>query len=437
MTRQAGLKERVYARLDARLNHRGPEPVALALSGGGDSRALMALTAGWARERQRKLLVLTVDHRLNPDSGNWTEQAAKAARAEGADWQGLVWTTARAGSAVQARARQARHGLLAQAARAQGARVILLGHTQDDVAENLWMQGDGGTVGDLREWSPSPVWPEGRGIMLMRPLLEEKREALRDYLRLQGMDWIDDPANEDSHYHRVRARKAMALTALTGEAGSFQHRELPVFVWQAGGLAPYGVLEFSRKALSAASGRGLATALLCASGQSRPPRGERLKALQARLVDDGDFTAVLSGARVEVSDDRVMILREAGEMQRSGLGPLALMAGQSHVWDGRFEISAKEEGHTVLPARGLMASLDDRDREQLLQLPASVRPTMPVIVCQGSERVVLAFNKAKVTALAVPRFLLNCPAGMGETTQEAGLFASIHGITRSTTLFSV
>ena len=33
----------------------------------------------------------------------------------------------------------------------------------------------GSTLGRVREWSPSPVWPEGRGLMLLRPMLEVRR----------------------------------------------------------------------------------------------------------------------------------------------------------------------------------------------------------------------------------------------------------------------
>ncbi len=428
----AALKERVFARLDARLNHQGPEPVALALSGGGDSRALLALAAEWGRARGRAIVALTVDHRLNPDSANWTRKAGEAAHAEGVAWRDLVWNEARGGTAVQARARAARHELLADAAREVGAKVILVGHTLDDVAENRWMQRDGGTVGNLREWSASPAWPQGRGLMLMRPLLGERREDLRAYLAEAGKDWIDDPANEDSRYHRIRARQALA-----GEVERDAAHDLHMFEWRAGSLAPFGVLEFSRADLNAANGRVLATALLCASGQTRPPRGDRLQSLRERLGSEEAFTAVLSGARVEVQDDAVTILREAGEMQRSNLEPLPLEPNVPAVWDGRFEIVTDEQGMTVHPAKGLMSKLPDEERRILSALPASVRASLPVIVCQGSYRPSLAFHKAKVSALAGLRFLLNCPAGMGETTQEAGLFASTHGITRSTTLFSV
>ena len=406
--------------------------MALALSGGGDSRALLSLAAKWARLRGRTLVALSVDHRLNPQSQDWTRRAGEAAHSEGVNWISLAWADARSGTGIQARAREARHSLLANAARDAGARVILVGHTLDDAAENQWMQRDGGTLGDLREWSPSPVWPDGRDIVLVRPMLSERRQALRDYLTAQGKDWIDDPANEDPHYQRVRARMALA-----GGVQAIIPAPLKAFDWTAGPLAEFGVLEFSRKALVAAGGRALAVALLCASGQVKPPRGDRLDALRERLLGDEDFTAVLSGARVEVTGDQVLTMREAGEMIRSGLQPLELVAGTPAVWDGRFEITVGTSGCSVVPARGLMAKLSDADRVILASLPASARSVQPVLVGAGDARPALAFGNARLLSLAASRFRLNCPVGMGETTQEAVLFETTHGETRSTTLFSV
>ncbi|MBW8304918.1 MAG: PP-loop family protein, partial [Brevundimonas sp.] len=83
---------RVRERLTARLETGAPYPLALALSGGGDSLALLEIAAGWARDHGRPLLALTVDHGLDPASAGWTAFAGEAARAVGADWQALSWT---------------------------------------------------------------------------------------------------------------------------------------------------------------------------------------------------------------------------------------------------------------------------------------------------------------------------------------------------------
>ena len=456
------LAGRVLSRLDARLNHAGPGPVALALSGGGDSLALLDIAAAWARARGRRLLALTIDHNLNPDSADWTRFAAEAARAAGADWRGLVWQGARGGPGVPARARAARHALLAEAAREAGARVILTGHTADDVSEGEWMRAEGASLGRLRDWSPSPAWPEGRGLMLLRPVLEERREALREHLRARGLSWLEDPANSDLRYGRGRARAALkkALPLKGGGRGggvdavaSAQARvtmpslEAPSQAPRAhphprpfpprGGREAYsdqawaGVLPLSRDAAASA----LSAVLLCAGGGATPPRGDRLAALQARLAAGEDFVAVLCGARVEASGIKVLAMREPGEWKRRPAAPVALTSGRPAVWDGRFEIVTDQPDLRVEAAAGRLAQLSDRDRAGLARLPAAARAAAPVLI-DGEGRPVLAWSAADVRALGLRRLALASAAFTGETTQEDGLFQTLHGETPPSDLFS-
>ena len=185
--------------------------------------ALLAIAAVWAKRAGRRVLAITVDHRLNPDSGDWSRRCEAAARAVGADWIERRWEEEKPATGLPAAARRARHGLIADAARDAGAKVVLFAHTADDIAESDWMRERGSTLGRLREWSPSPAWPEGRGLMLLRPMLEERREGLRGWLREAGRDWIEDPGN--AGFGRGRARAALTplpsgegLSARTPEA---------------------------------------------------------------------------------------------------------------------------------------------------------------------------------------------------------------------------
>jgi len=142
------LTELADAVLDRRLAQNTTAPIALALSGGGDSMALLSLAQSWATRRGRRLLALTVDHGLHAASGTWTAFAGDAARRAGADWRALHWTDEKPKTGLPAAARTARHRLLANAAREAGARVILFGHTADDVAEGEVMRpADAPTLG--------------------------------------------------------------------------------------------------------------------------------------------------------------------------------------------------------------------------------------------------------------------------------------------------
>jgi tRNA(Ile)-lysidine synthase len=351
-----GLERAVGAGLDRRLLKHGPRPIALAFSGGGDSLALLLAAADWARSAGRRLIVLTVDHRLQPQSADWTHACAATAERLGLAFRALAWTGDKPATGLPAAARAARHALIADAARAEGARVILMGHTADDLAEARLMRAEGSTTPDAREWSPSPAWPQGRGVFLLRPLLGLSRAEIRAWLAARGEAWIDDPANDDPAYARVRARRALAGGAAAPEAGPTA---------SAAGLAlacrpdPTGGFDIGREALRAAEPRALArfvaAACLCAAGTDRPPSRERVVRLAGRLTDAPPLVVSLAGARIEADAAQVRFRREPGEAARGGLKPLSLAAGETGVWDGRFEIAAtramqvRADGRTTLP----------------------------------------------------------------------------------------
>ena len=419
----------MYARLDARLQSYVAHPLAVALSGGGDSVALLEVAAGWAASRGRRLIAITVDHDLNPDSPRWSARCRAQAEGLGVGWTLCRWAGPKPSTGLPAAARHARHALIAEAARAAGVRVVLFGHTADDLAESDWMRTGGSTLGGLRDWSPSPAWPEGRGLMVARPLLDETRETLRVYLRDAGLSWIEDPANTDLRYGRSRARQALsgALTTVPTVSAASQERSAngPLTACD---IAALGILEVPRDV----DGHALSAALVSVAGGYTPPRGERLAALQSRLRGEETFTATLAGARIDARPDRVLLGREAGERARGGLPRLVLEASRPVVWDGRFEISTTRDRLSVMAASGSVNRLSQADRVVLKRLPPWARGAVPVLIRDDGTAPVLAWRQAEVRTLVHRRLSL----ALGETTQEADLDRTIHGETPPSDLFS-
>ena len=170
-----------------RLEHRSTSPVVIAFSGGGDSLALLLEAKHWSDKFGRRLIALTVDHGLQPAAAEWAAWSSALALRLGVDHQTLVWRGAKPTSGLLNAARLGLgHRLIANAARQAGARVILMGHTADDCLEAAIMREQGVRVSTPRLWSPSPVWPEGRGLFIMRPLLRERRAAIRAMLQGAG-----------------------------------------------------------------------------------------------------------------------------------------------------------------------------------------------------------------------------------------------------------
>jgi tRNA(Ile)-lysidine synthase len=407
----AGLEVLVGRRLERRLLPGSPRPLAVALSGGGDSLALALIAAGWARGAGRRLLVLSVDHRLRPESARWTADCAAVAGRIGAEFRALAWEGEKPVSGLQAAARAARHRLLADAARTAGAHVLLIGHTADDVAEAQRMRANGSSTPDPREWSPSPAWPQGRGLFLLRPMLSVPRADLRAWLAARGEAWIDDPANDDLRFARARARRsddAGAAASQTAEAGPLAR--LAVATLEGG-------LTISRPALRAAdpdaARRFVGAACLSAAGAERPAAGERVRRLAERLAGaEEGFVATLAGARIEAGRDAVRFQREAGEAARGGLQPLRLAPGETGVWDGRFEIAA-DRALDVRRLAGLVRRLPPSQQAALLALPPAARGGLPAIVApDGSVGCPLLSEVPGIRAapLAHARLLAACGA---------------------------
>lgn len=412
----------VNAVFERRLRTHIAAPLAVAFSGGGDSLALLLAAKAWADANGRRLLALTVDHGLNPASTDWTRRCGETAQRLGVGFQALRWEGAKPTTGLPAAARAARHALLADAAREAGAGVILLGHTADDLIEAAAMRAEGSSVSDPAEWSPSPSWPQGRRVFLLRPMLSVRRGEIRDGLRARGESWIDDPANEDERFARARARSTLSSPDGRGgpsegwwsglrpgatdasNAASMPPRlppctepSSPSFGWSPSPVG--GGLALSITAPAAQ----VAAACLCAGGTSRPPRGDRLERLVARFRSGEAFTATLAGARIASDGRTAAFTRDPG---RAGLPEASVAPGRPTVWDGRFEIETTVP-ITVRALGGLSRKLPKTQQAALRALPATIRPTLPVMVSRDgavSCPILAEHPSVRATALVLPRF---------------------------------
>jgi tRNA(Ile)-lysidine synthase len=188
----------------------------LAVSGGPDSTALLILAARWHANLKRgpKLLAVTVDHGLRPESAREARAAKRLAVRLGVRHRTLRWRGRKPATGVQEAARAARYRLLTAAARAVGARHILVAHTLDDQAETVLIRlfhgsGLSGLAAMARE---SPL----NGLTLLRPLLEIPKARLMATLAAVGTPFVDDPSNCDPRFLRVRVRALMPIIAAEG-----------------------------------------------------------------------------------------------------------------------------------------------------------------------------------------------------------------------------
>ncbi len=190
-----------------------PNRIALGVSGGGDSIALMALVARWITPHETQVIVLTVDHGLRAESAKEAEFVKNLAKQYGFEHNTLTWSGWDGHGNIQNAARSARYGLMSEAL---GNNVPLLtGHTMDDQAETVLLRIKRGSgVDGLAAMRQHNVRDDG--LTIVRPLLSFRRDELRGYLRSQGQTWIDDPSNDNTDFDRVVMRKLLPELSKAG-----------------------------------------------------------------------------------------------------------------------------------------------------------------------------------------------------------------------------
>lgn len=182
--------------------------LAVAVSGGADSLALVLLADIWTRAHGGRVTALTVDHALRAESGSEAAQVARFLAARGIEHHILCWQGPKPAAGIQARARAARYALLEGWCGAQGVLHLLTAHTADDQAETLLLRlRHGSTLHGLAGMSALVERPWGR---LLRPLLGCRHDDLCAWLRACGADWIEDPGNRDPRFERSRLRAEIA-----------------------------------------------------------------------------------------------------------------------------------------------------------------------------------------------------------------------------------
>lgn len=178
------------------------DSVVVAYSGGPDSTCLLDVLARLEEKLELDLIVAHVDHRLADNSAEIATKVTTRAAEAGFEVH-LARAPDLSGSNLHARARDFRYEFMDIVAGKEGATKIATGHTLDDRVETTLARlihgaGTSGLAG---------IPPVGGNRV--RPLIESRRSETRAYCIECGLDFIDDPGNDDDRFDRTVVRSSV------------------------------------------------------------------------------------------------------------------------------------------------------------------------------------------------------------------------------------
>lgn len=340
----------------------GRASIAVAVSGGGDSMALLDIVSRHLQQLADapRLIAVTVDHGLRPASRAEAAWVHFFCESRGIAHTTVCWEGSKPDTGIQAAAREMRYRLLRAATQAGGGNLLFTGHTLDDQLETLAMRRARAKDGaGLAGMAAATLFD--RATWIVRPLLGVRRVTLRKYLRAREIPWIDDPSNEDPAYERVRTRAAMddrGPEALDIRQAQARRRRTAAqaaqFLSAAARLEADGSARVDADVAGDWSDDAVSMALVAltsAVGGQRLAVGGRAAAslpCLCRAAHPGLLRTNLGRCVFERKDGAIRMWREWRNLPEIIIGPQ-----EDAIWDGRYAIrnEAEELSFRVGPRR--------------------------------------------------------------------------------------
>lgn len=387
---------------NASLSELAPEGrLGLAVSGGSDSMALLAMARIWSQQTGHSIAAVTIDHGLRAEAADEARMVAEYCSAANIPHATLNADLGTDGN-IMAAAREARYQLMSDWAGTEGIEVIALGHTMDDQAETVLMRlGRGAGIDGLSAMTPVRHWLDRIWI---RPFLGLRRAGLQDWLRGQAIAWIDDPTNQDTQFDRIKIRQALDVLEPLGITVPGLAEAARRLRSQRQAL-DYGCAELIKKAAQVGTfgeiwldtnhfadtepelqRRLLSAAIVGLSGRPYPPRHRAVSPILKDIADAGFAGATLGGCLIRPHAGKLLLCREPAAASET------ITAWQhSTPWDNRWRLHGPWSEGLQIAALGseglahLRHTPEDtwRPPSDLNTSPKEVLQTLPSIWAKG------------------------------------------------------
>ncbi len=193
-----------------------PKSLAVAVSGGSDSMAMVMLLQEFCAQKNIKLVAVTVDHKMRESSSQEAREVHEILTKKKIYHEILEIDAQKLPQKnIESALREMRYELLLSYCKKHKISHLFLGHIIGDIAENFLIRLFRGS--GLDGLSTIAEVSEVNKIKLVRPLLNFEKVDLQKYLQAKEITWFEDESNLDEKFLRNKIRRFFA---------EFEEREL-------------------------------------------------------------------------------------------------------------------------------------------------------------------------------------------------------------------
>ena len=182
---------------------------AVAVSGGADSLCLTLLLHEFCKQRNISLTALTVNHNIRKESLKEAKSVHDFLKKNGIKHQILENKIPIGTTSVEEEARNIRYNLLTSFCKEKNIPYLFVAHQLEDQIETFLSRLSRGSGLDGLCAIKKHLLRDG--IKIIRPFLNISKTEIKKYLQKKGIDWVEDPMNQDEQYERVKWRKFLPV----------------------------------------------------------------------------------------------------------------------------------------------------------------------------------------------------------------------------------
>ncbi len=298
-----------------------------------------------ANSQNRDIHCFTVDHQLRDEAKLEAQFVADFCAGRNIKHRTLMWDEDKPSTGIQNAARWARYDLLSRACKEVGAVGLVTGHNLDDQIETIMMR-------TLRDKTGEGIGLSGmasaalffNSMWVLRPFLGARKQALKDYLLSESIDWVEDPSNQNETFERVRIRNHADQSVTVDEIERYGRARKTINALAANYIGKYcttdnglafelNVVDAEKRTLE----KVLETLVHVIGGRDRSLGRADIEALHGFATAKANKRMTMGRVVLNKSGSKIQLDRE-----NRGFSEQTIRAGEEIRWDGRFLIKNTE-----------------------------------------------------------------------------------------------